>query len=330
MTDLTFHELSTLKLMPKGDLHVHLNGLVSFDVVRTLIEEARITLPSGIKIPEDLVQTRPSSLRDYLKAWEILRLVPTERNHLKLLVQSAFETLKHDNVGFAEVRSSVLYIALNNDVPVDVALGWMIEDLDESSEKYGIRYGLIMSVPRGEYTNEHLNALLRAYRKLGQPKQIIGLDLSGNEDIALPDLIAAQYARAKDELGLHITIHAGETGNPGNIRSAILDFKADRIGHGTAATKDPEVMELLGTRDICLEVCPVSNRLTGAVKPGEPHPFVELLKARVPFVICSDNPNIHKRGLTEDYEEFLKETGDTTFIQHQLETQKKYSFLTNL
>lgn len=319
-----------MNLLPKGDLHVHLNGLVSFELVKDLIEREKVVLPAGIRIPEDLVRQNTSSLRDYLKAWEILRLVPTRRAHLKLLVESAFDTLHRDNVRFAEIRSSTLYVALNNGVAVDVALSWMLADMDEAGERHGIRYGLILSVPRGEYANDHFNALLRAYHKLGRPAQVIGLDLSGNEDIVLPDYFAAQYARAKDEYGLHITIHAGETGNADNVRSAILDYKADRIGHGTAAVKDPYVMDLLREKDICLEVCPVSNRLTGAVKQGDSHPMVDFLNAGIPFVLCSDNPNIHMRSLSGDYQEFFDETGDMNFINNMYAVQKKYSFLKDL
>lgn len=94
---------------------------------------------------------------------------------------------------------------------------------------------------------------------------MIGLDLAGNEDITPPPETASLFRSAKDKYGLGITIHAGETGNADNIRNAIISYGADRIGHGTAVIRSPEIMDLIRELDICIEVCPISNRLTGAV-----------------------------------------------------------------
>jgi len=45
-------------------------------------------------------------------------------------------------------------------------------------------------------------------------------------------------------------------------------FHADRIGHGTAAGKDPDLMDLLAAKEVCVEVCPISNRLAAAMAEG--------------------------------------------------------------
>ena len=294
-------DLTSFRALQKADLHVHLNGLVSFDLVKTILEEENTILPPGIRIPEDLIKTQPSSLKNYLKAWDILRLIPTNRSNLSLLVDSAFRFLHDDNIYLTEIRNSILYLALINDVQVDRALAWLIEDMECAAEKYNIRFGLIMSIPRGEYATDHFNALIRAYKKLGCPKAVIGIDLSGNEDFILPLYFGDYFRRAKEELGLHVTIHAGETGSTQNIINAVDLFHADRIGHGTAAAKDPELMAMLREKNICLEVCPISNRLTGAVPDGSPHPLIDFIAHKVPFVICSDNPQIHQATLSEDY-----------------------------
>ena len=316
--------------MPKGELHVHLNGLVSFDVVKQIIDLEGTTIPEGITVPGDLIRLTPSSLEEYLKAWEILRLIPTNRQNLKLLIESAFINLKKDNVRFAELRSSILYLALINDVAVDVALAWLLEDLEEYAGKYSIRYGLIMSIPRGEYAVDHFNSLLKAYKKLGKPNGVVGLDLSGNEDMHLPKYFGDKFRQAKDDHGLGITIHAGETGNVANILTAINDFGATRIGHATAAGHFPDVMHMLREKDICIEACPISNRLTNAVKADCHHPIVDFLKCKVPFVLCSDNPQVHQLTLTNDYLEFLKETGDSEYLSTMYEMQKKFSFIKGL
>ncbi|MDT4841670.1 Adenosine deaminase [compost metagenome] len=221
----------------------------------------------------------------------------------------------------------MIYIALLNKISIEEALHWLISEISSASAQYQIDAGLIVTISRGDYACDHLQSILSAYKSLGFPKEIIGLDLAGNENDSIPSSLPMQFTEAKREFGLGITIHAGETGNPENIIQAIEHFNADRIGHGTAATLSQKAMNLIKDRDICIEVCPISNRLTGAVKAQEPHPLVRFIENDLPFVICSDNPAIHKKGLSSDYLMFFEECNNQKILDEMFERQKKYSFL---
>lgn len=320
-----------LRLLPKGELHVHLNGLVSTSLIRHIIQEEKVGLPSNFQIDNDLIISRPqANLNAYLKPWEVLRLIPSTRINLKLLVQNAFDNLKKENISFAEIRNSVIYIAHLNDISVELALAWLLEEIEEASDIYGIQAGLILSVSRGDYCADHIHTLLKSYEGLGKPKSIVGLDLAGNEDIILPNYIASLFKDAKQKYNLKSTIHAGETGNIDNIIDAIDNFEADRIGHGTAAGNNIEIMEYIREKNICIEVCPISNRLTGAVKEDDFHPVVEFVKNNVPFVICADNPSLHAKTLTDDYAAFFYETKNKKILENMFDLQKKYSFMEGL
>lgn len=317
--------------MEKGELHVHLNGLVSSELVKRLLENNTVDIPQGFDLDRDLTVIKPAkSLSSYLKPWELLRLIPKSRSDLTLIVFNAFENLKKCNVGFVELRNSVLYIALLNKVNLEEAMAWLIEDISRASEYYKIKAGLILTVTRGDYSLVQIQSLLSAYIKLGKPDLIVGLDLAGNEDIRVSDALAYEFVRAKIEFDFKVTIHAGETGNFENIAIAVNHFKADRIGHGTAAIKSKSILDLLREKDICVEVCPISNRLTNAVTESESHPVIEFINNEVPFVICSDNPSIHRSSITEDYIEFYRETKSLIHIEQMLKTQKKYSFIKGL
>jgi len=320
-----------ITLMKKGELHVHLNGLVSTDVIRGLLIKDRSELPSGFDLERDLNISLPAdSLAAYLKPWQVLRLIPKSKSSLRVIVESAFLNLKSQNITFVEIRNSIIYLAFLNNISVDEALYWVVSEVEEASEKYKIKAGLILTVSRGDYAPEHLRALLGAYAKLGKPNTVVGLDLAGNEDIASPVETGSLFLHAKSKYGLNVTIHAGETGRIENIISAVNEFGADRIGHGTAASKSVEVMGFLKDRDICIEVCPVSNRLTNAVNESESHPVIDFIDHKVPFVICSDNPSIHSSSLTEDYLEFYRETGSSQHFRDMYSNQKKYSFIRDL
>lgn len=323
--------INEIRLMNKGELHVHLNGLVSTDVIQNLLLNDNQELPSGFNPSRDLNILKPTDcLATYLKPWQALRLIPNSRNSLGLIVESAFRNLKAQNVTFAEIRNSIIYIALLNNISVDEALLWVVSEIEVASEKHGIKAGLILTVSRGDYAPEHLRSLLGAYVKLGRPNMVVGLDLAGNEDISSPTETGSLFIHAKDKYGLKITIHAGETGRVENIITAVCEFGADRIGHGTAASKSVETMQLLKDRNICIEVCPISNRLTNAVNESESHPVIDFIAHDVPFVICSDNPSIHLSSLTEDYWEFYRETNSSQHLHDMYDNQKKYTFIRGL
>ncbi len=320
-----------IQLMEKGELHVHLNGLVSTDVIRSLLVRDRTDLPSGFDLETDLNISLPAdSLASYLKPWQVLRLIPKSKSCLGLIVESAFLNLKSQNIKFVEIRNSVIYLALLNNISVDEALYWIVSEIEDASERHKINAGLILTVSRGDYAPEHLRSLLGAYEKLGRPSTVVGLDFAGNEEISSPTETGSLFLHAKDKHELKVTIHAGETGRIENIISAVNEFGADRIGHGTAASKSVEVMELLKDRGICIEVCPISNRLTNAVNGSELHPVIDFIDNNVPFVICSDNPSIHSSSLTEDYLEFYRVTNSSQHLRDMYSNQKKYCFIKGL
>ncbi|MGI0115204.1 adenosine deaminase [Zooshikella sp. RANM57] len=317
-----------IQLMRKGELHVHLNGLVSSDVIRNLLVHDEAELPFGFDLEKDLNILQPAdSLLSYLKPWQVLRLIPKSKNCLKVIIESAFLNLKSQNITFVEIRNSILYLALLNNIAVDEAMHWVVSEIECASERHKIKAALILTISRGDYAPEHLRSLLDAYEKLGRPDIVVGLDLAGNEESESPPETGSLFLKAKDKYELKVTIHAGETGRVENIVSAVNEFGADRIGHGTAASKSIEVMDLLKTRNICIEVCPISNRLTNAVDESESHPVADFIAHNVPFVICSDNPAIHCSSLTEDYLEFYRETNSSQLLRDMYSNQKKYSFI---
>ena len=71
--------------------------------------------------------------------------------------------------------------------------------------------------------------------------------------------------RGAKQQGLNVTVHSGEfeTSEASDVRSAVFSMGADRIGHGYAAVRDPELLEELKRRQVHLEVCPQSAKNHG-------------------------------------------------------------------
>ena len=79
------------------------------------------------------------------------------------------------------------------------------------------------------------------------------MDMAGNENMPLHDSLLEGFRKAR-ELGLHVTVHAGEAGPAANIREAIDDLGAERIGHGYQVMDDEDIYMLARERGIHFEV----------------------------------------------------------------------------
>jgi adenosine deaminase len=315
----------------RGELHVHINGAISMSTIRKILTDEKTKLPAEFELERDLIRTMPcQSLAEYLTPWQVLRLFPKTRENLDRLALAVVAGLADNKVRFAELRSSVLYLTTLQKCSPAQALERLIESTGKAAHRHSIRRGLILTVTRGDYSAVGLSTLLQAFKDLGEPKDVIGLDLAGDEEMTYSSELPSLFREAKDRFGLGITIHAGETGRVENIWSAVKQFDADRIGHGTAAGKDPALLELLSAKGICVEVCPISNRLTGAIPLNEAHPIQEFRRYGVPFVICSDNPAIHQRGLADDQAVAMAEGLSISDMQRQYEVAKRYSFMGDL
>lgn len=315
----------------RGELHVHMNGAIPISTIQEIMADEATSFPAGFDFKREMMRLSPCrSLAEYLAPWQVLRLIPKKRANLDRVAHAVFASLADNAVRFVELRSSVLYLTgLQSCTPAQ-AMERLIESTGGAAQHYRIRRGLILTVTRGEYGASNLATLLQAYEDIGRPKDVVGLDLAGDEETPYSAELPAMFREARDRYGFGITIHAGETGRAENVRAAVELFRADRIGHGTAAVKDPDLMELLATEGVCVEVCPISNRLTGAVPRDEAHPLQEFRRRGVPFVICSDNPAIHQRGLADDQAAAMAEGLSICDMQQQYELAKRYSFMEGL
>jgi adenosine deaminase len=87
-----------------------------------------------------------------------------------------------------------------------------------------------------------------------------------------------------------LTVHAGEAAGPENVRFAVEELAATRLGHGVRTISSPEVLALLREREILLEVCPTSNIHTQAIDRIENHPVRHLYRQEIALSIGDDDP----------------------------------------
>ncbi len=140
------------------------------------------------------------------------------------------------------------------------------------------------------------------------PDFIVGLDMAGDESYPISETISQCFLPAFEQC-IPITIHAGEGEKPESIWKAAYHLHADRIGHGLTIADHPKLAERFRNRDICLELCPTSNREVVGFYDNRnqmtnnlpEYPFKALWEQGLPLTICTDNPGISRTTLSEEF-----------------------------
>jgi adenosine deaminase len=130
---------------------------------------------------------------------------------------------------------------------------------------------------------------------------VVGFDIAGPE-APFPPLLFKDAYRLATDMGLKKTVHAGESEGPERIWEALDNLGPDRIGHGTSAGRDPELIKRLAADGVVVEVCLSSNIQTGAIDDLRNHPLPKFLDAGVKVALSTDNPTVSSTTLSHEYE----------------------------
>ena len=166
-------------------------------------------------------------------------------------------------------------------------------------------------------------------------RNVVAVGIGGDEARGPADWFRDLYKKAADN-GLHLTAHAGETTGPESVWGA-LNIGAERIGHGLAAARDAELMEVMAQKQVPLEVCVSSNLRTGACAGLEEHPLRKFFDHGLMVTLNTDDPAMFQTSLTHEYElaqqefaftqEHLRELARNSFEASFLPVEKKLRFL---
>jgi adenosine deaminase len=297
-----------------AELHTHLGGSVSSDILWSLAHEQGIALP----------------VKDY---WEFDRLVTiadprgvADLNaldaiyHWTELIQSspiAVERSVHAAIGGAyrsqgittlELRFNPMKRNRGGERDLDHIILAAIRGLDLASLEYPqVNAGLILMMDRT--FSQEMNAVIVDKAIRWSPRGICGIDVAGprphGERYAYRDL--QPLVEEAREAGLGITIHVGEEGGDAGIEEiaeVIETLRPDRIGHGILAARDPDLMETLRATEIVLEICPTSNLLTKALESEKAvrETFRAFTDNGVLFTIATDGPEMMRTHLRDEFE----------------------------
>jgi len=289
-----------VRRLPKVQLHCHLEGTLRPETFRELaalrgVESARATGPL-----EDTYAF--ATFRDFLLTFaEVCKTLREPEDYARLAHDYVADAATH-NVRYAELFiSPSVWTFFHHDLDVLETVRAMRSVFDASAAGGGVEVALICDLTRNFGLERAFETARVAVGLAEGGTGVVGIGLGGDEANFPPALYAEPYAYARGH-GLHTVAHAGEAAGAASVRDAVEILHAERIGHGVRALEDPAVVDLLVERGVALELCPTSNRLTGAVAPGAPHPIAELDARGVICTVDSDDPALFSTTLQREYE----------------------------
>jgi adenosine deaminase len=285
-----------LRTLPKGHLHLHLEGSMRPATLAELADDA------GIPVPEIRGYGSFTAFADtYLAACQVL-LTP---EHFARLVYEVVEDSVLDGAVWVEPS---FYAPHHRDrFGEDAAIVDMVLDaLHSAGEQLGVGVGLMLAADRtAEPSIAVAQARLAAQRA---DAGVVSFGLANDEAIGPPEPFGEAFAIAKDA-GLLSAPHAGELAGPESVRGALDTLQPDRLQHGVRAIEDPELVKRLADSDIVLDVCPTSNLLLSVYPSFAEHPLPRLLEAGVQCSLNGDDPLLFGPVLLHEYEAARAEMG---------------------
>lgn len=313
-----------LFLPSRVQLHIHLDGAVRFSTISELAIAKNISITTHntvAEIEQAVVLTKPSNLSYFLSRLQLFApllvgdAAAIERISYELVQDQAQQQVIYFEARFSPHLLANTLVHSRNGKAVPLGSPQALSPLEVIA---AVGRGLA----RGQQSFSTISRMILCTIK-GQkgwamdvvqfatnfPGQVVGIDIAGNETTGYSPEETKAFQLAK-ELGIHRTVHSGEDGPASNVRYAVEQLYAERIGHGYHVLHDVNIYQMVRDRKIHFEACPWSSILTGSVNADSgPHPVVIFAQDGVDYSISTDDPTVTNTTLDQEYDLLAKRWG---------------------
>ncbi|WP_092558132.1 adenosine deaminase [Herbiconiux ginsengi] len=305
-----------IRMLPKAEVHVHLEGTFALVDILRLAKENGAALPGpaatifdvsthdAFTMPEITTGgTRPgvggAGLSGFLRFldWQC-GLVRTREQAARIAYAFAARQTA-SGVRYSDVIVNPTHWNAWHGREIEL-MEALAAGLDEAEEDglcvANIAYSLLRSQSAGEA--EHAVATLADRR----PSRVVALSVDGDEKSSgrTGEKFRSAF-RAAESAGFRRTVHAGESSGPEGVWDALDHLHADRIDHGVRSIEDDVLVRRLVDESIPLGVCPRSNVTLGLYADWASHPLPRLVDAGVRVTLNTDDPAPLACSLDEDW-----------------------------
>ena len=319
--------------IPLSELHVHLGAAVTPAIMWGIAHAQGIRLPTkDYWAFRDLITVgrRRRSFQAYLDLFHWTELIQSSPTAVE---RSVYEVIggayRKNNVTDIELRFNPMKRNRGGEQDLDHIIAAAVRGMDRAVLEYPqVRAGLVFCLDRG--FSVELNEIIAAKAISWRSRGVVAVDIAG------PVVESFRFADYRDifaecrRSGLGVTVHAGETGGPDEVREAVEALEPSRIGHGIKSALDEGVMAMLRERGIVLEVCPSSNLNTAVLRDlGEVRRLLRrLLEHDVAVAISTDGPEMLRTTLRNELNLLLRhEIMSLDEVRQTIETAHRASFV---
>ncbi|XP_048732509.1 adenosine deaminase-like protein isoform X5 [Ostrea edulis] len=261
------------KILPKVELHAHINGSVSEDTIQKLL-----TKKQNLDHQFSFKKGSTATLKQCFEKFRMIHQLTDNVDSVYQVTYDVIHEFNDDNVKYLELRTTpraVTDTGMTQELYVEAVLR-AIQDCE--SEDLDIRVRLLLAIDRRNGVQRGWETV-RLAQKLGTSYGdiIVGIDLSGDPNVPAP-------VETMD----------------------LLSLPPDRIGHGTClhpeAAGRQEFVDTVLARKTPLELCLTSNLIGQTVPNLDNHQFKFWYEKKHPCIICTDDKGVFSTSLSEEYQ----------------------------
>jgi adenosine deaminase len=286
--------MTFIKSLPKTEVHLHLEACVNKQTLRKMFKK------NGMNISEEEFERKYMfhDLNGFIQLFLFIQSAVKEPEDFSFMINSLAEYMRTDNILYSEVFVAPTKF-IQNGLNFEKMMEVIVQRIREIKQEDGTDINILVDVSRTFGSENAMNNLNRVI-KLKYP-EVIGIGLGGAELMGPAKDYEAVFRKAKEE-GLRTVVHAGEDEGPISIWDSINYLKTERIGHGTSAILDQDLVEYLKDSQIPIEICLTSNVFTGKyVKKEENHPVRQYFDQGLFTCVNTDDPEIFDVNLSYEY-----------------------------
>ena len=308
--------------LPKVSLHDHLDGGLRPQTIIELADAIGFELPAddAASLGQWFTDSAHSgTLVEYLKTFDVTIGVMQTREGLIRVAREFVLDLADDGVIYGEIRwapEQHVQAGLTLDEVVEAVQEGLELGMDDARRATGhsMKVGQLVSAMRQADRSLEIAQLAVRHRGNG----VVGFDIAGPEKGFPPSMHLDAFDFLAESF-LPVTVHAGEADSLDSIRSAIIDGRALRLGHGVSVAEDidieneddettfvslGELAQWVKDREIALELAPSSNLQTEAIAAwGDAmtdHPFDLLYQLGFRVTVNTDNRLMSGTSVTRE------------------------------
>ena len=266
----------------KVELHLHLEGAIPYNALWELI----CKYGGDSTVPDFELMKRKFEYKDFshfIETWIWKNQFLHEYQDFTFIAEAVAKNLANQNIRYAEI-----FFSPGDYKRVGLKTQLLAEAIHTGlSQVKEIEVALVADLVRdfGPEIGDVILDEVNEVKELG----IVGIGIGGSEQEFPPEPFEKVFEKAR-RFGYKTSAHAGEAAGAESIWGAVRNLRVDRIGHGTRAEEDENLIDYLAEHNIPLEMCPLSNLKTGVIKIFEEHPVRRYFERGLIVTINTDDP----------------------------------------